>query len=170
MDDTTTPQTPTAPEEVTIVAHPAPRGRKRKPEILGMMSLTPGSGVLIHDHREYKTSFSGWLAISRQRFKKNFQGRKLDEEGMWELRVEEWDPNRKPRKKRTPKVAPVVAPEEQAIAQPATEPMTVEPVTVEPVTVEPVTMEPITVEPVTVEPITVEPVTVEPAVTPAPEG
>jgi len=96
------------------------RGRKRKPQILALMSLEKGNSY-IHEHVDVKTgepmktSFAGWLAIQRQRFKKNYQGKKIESEtpvvsplgkpcASYEITVIDFDPNRKPRKPRTKKV------------------------------------------------------------------
>jgi len=96
------------------------RVRKRKPQILALMSLEKGNSY-IHEHVDVKTgepmktSFAGWLAIQRQRFKKNYQGKKIESEtpvvsplgkpcASYEITVIDFDPNRKPRKPRTKKV------------------------------------------------------------------
>lgn len=96
------------------------RGRKRKPQILALMSLEKGDSYT-HQHVDaktgepMKTSFAGWLAIQRQRFKKNYQGKKIESETAvisplgkpcvsYEITVIDFDPNRKPRKPRTKKV------------------------------------------------------------------
>lgn len=98
--------------------------RKRKAIITSLLELEKGQ-KLIHEHitstgEPLKTPFSGWIAIQRHRFKKNFKGKKLEqppkispsgkEIHSYEVTVIDFDPNRKPRKPRTQKTDPATTP------------------------------------------------------------